>query len=106
MTALRAAGVGSGFRLIWDFGTVHGLTAQQRGAVGREVTEVAGDDATLLMLAWAPGRRGPLPRGMSRRDVEETYPAWRVVDVEPFDAEGLPKPLRSVNPQAYRLQRG
>lgn len=46
VTVLQAAGVGSGFRLVLDFGTVHGLTRAQREAVGREVSAVAAADAT------------------------------------------------------------
>lgn len=105
VTALRAAGVGSGFRLIWDFGTVHGFTREQREAVGREVSAVAAPDATVLMLAWTPGRRGPLPRGASRSDLEAAFPGWKVVDAEPFDVTGLPRPLRKVEPRCYRLRR-
>ena len=105
VAALRAAGVGSGFSLVWDFGTVHGLTPEQRQAVGREVTAVSAPDASILMLAWARGRRGPLPRGMDRSEIEAMYRGWQVVDEEPFDASGLPKPLRGVKPRAYRLRR-
>lgn len=105
VTALRAAQVGTGFRLIWDFGTVHGLTRAQREAVGREVSAVAAPDATMLMLAWAPGYRGPLPRGASRADIEAAFPGWKVVDVDLFDASGLPLPLRNVEPRCYRLRR-
>ena len=59
VTALQTAGIGSGFRLVLDFGTVHGLTPAQREAVGREVTAVAAADATLLMFAFrtADGRK-------------------------------------------------
>lgn len=105
VTALRNLGVGSGFQLVWDFGTVHGLTEAQRQAVGREVDAVAANDASVLILAWAPGRRGPLPRGMSRREVEEAFGGWRIADEEPFDATGLPGPLRNVDPRVYRLRR-
>jgi SAM-dependent methyltransferase len=105
VTALRDAGVGSGFRLVFDFGTVHGLTRHQRLAVGREVSEVAADEATVLMLAWAPGHRGPLPRGASREELEEAFAGWTVTDDEPFDVTGLPRPLRSANPRIYRLRR-
>lgn len=105
VTALRAAGVGSGFRLIWDFGTFHGLAPAQRAAAGREIAAVAAPDATVLMLAWAPGRRWPLPRGASRADIEVAFPDWRVADEEPFDVSGLPPPLRRVNPRCYRLRR-
>jgi SAM-dependent methyltransferase len=105
VTALRSAGIGSDFRLVWDFGTVHGLTDEQRHAVGREVNALAADDATILMLAWAPGRRGPLPRGASPREVEEAFTGWKVTDEQPFDVTGLPKPLRNVDPRIYRLRR-
>ena len=105
VTALRDAGVGSGFRLVWDFGTVHGLTAAQRQAVGRKVSALATDDATILMLVWGPGRRGPLPRGVSRRDLEDAFAGWQVTDEEAFDVTGLPRPLRNVNPRVYRLRR-
>lgn len=43
--------------------------------------------ATLLM-AWAAGRRGPLPRGASRDDIEAAYPEWTVIAGEPFDVTG------------------
>ena len=93
------------FRLVWDFGTVHGLTDAQRRAVGEGVSALAADDAAILLLAWAPGRRGPLPRGLSRRDVEEAFAGWKVTDEEPFDVTGLPRPLRNVDPRVYRLRR-
>lgn len=105
VTALRDAGIGSGFRLVWDFGTVHGLPQAKRQAVGREVSAVATDDATILMLAWAPAHRGPLPRGASRKELQEAFSGWKVTDEEPFDASGLPRPLRNVNPRIYRLRR-
>lgn len=105
VTRLRDAGTGSGFRLIWDFGTLHGLTAAQRLAVGREVGAVAAADATVLILAWSPGRRGPLPRGASRAQIEEAFVGWTVTGEEPFDVTGLPGPLRTVDPRVYRLRR-
>lgn len=105
VTALRAAGIRPGFQLVWDFGTLHGLIQPQRQAVGRELDALAAPGATMLMLAWAPGRRGPLPRGASRADVENAFPSWRVIDEALFDASGLPSPLRSVDPRCYRLRK-
>ena len=105
VTALRQAGIGSGFRLVWDFGTLHGLTPGQRRAAAREIGAVASADAVALILAWAPGVRGPLPRGMSRDDVAADFTGWRVLDDEPFDVTGLPGPLRGVEPRVYRLRR-
>ena len=63
VTELRATDVGTGFRLVLDTGTFHGLTTAEREAMGREVSAVAAPDATVLLLAWVPRRRGPLPRG-------------------------------------------
>ncbi len=105
VTALGAAGVGSGFGFVWDFGTVHGLPPAGRAAVGREVSAVATPDATMLMLAWAPARRGPLPRGASRADIDAAFPDWAIIDEDVFDATGLPPPLRKVDPRCYRLRR-
>jgi SAM-dependent methyltransferase len=105
LAALRAAEVGSGFRLLLDFGAVHGLKEAQREAVGREVSAVAAADATLLMLAFPPGRRGPLPRGMSRADIEAAYPGWNVTDGDALDAE-LPRIVKKDgDPRWYRLTR-
>lgn len=82
VTALRAAGVGSGFRLVLDTGTFHDLNGAQRDAIGREVSAVAAPDATVLLLVW-PQRRRPLIRGANRSEIEAAFPGWRVTDVEP-----------------------
>lgn len=106
VTALRAGGVGSDFRLVLDFGAIHGLTQTEREAAGREVSAVTAADATLLMLAFAPGRRGPLPRGMSRADIEAMYPGWKITDDDALDAQ-LPWLLKKLgaDPHWYRLRR-
>ena len=104
VAALRDAGVGSGFRLVLDFGTAHGLTQAQREAVGREVSTVAAADASLVMYAFAPGRRWSLPHGASRRDIEAAYPGWKVIDEEAFDVSGAPRPIRKADPRWYRLR--
>ncbi len=78
VTDLRASGVESGYRLILDTGTFHGLDEADRQAMGREVTAVADDDATVLLLAWNPRRRGPFPRGVSQAEIESAFPEWTV----------------------------
>lgn len=87
VTALREAGVGSGFRLLLDTGTFHGLDGAQREAMGREVSAVAGREATVILDCFAPRRRGPLPRGASRGDVERAFPGWEITHVEVADTE-------------------
>jgi hypothetical protein len=90
VTALSETGVGSGFRLLLDTGTFHGLDDTQREAMGREVSAVAGPDATVILDCFAPRRRGPLPRGASRADVERAFPDWEITDVEVADTEPDP----------------
>lgn len=106
VTKLGEAGVGSGFPFLLDFGLFHDeLDDEQRVTMGREVTAVAAPGATLLTMAWAPGRRGPLPRGASRGDIEAAYPAWKVVDEEAVDTSGGPGYVRRADPRLYRLRR-
>jgi SAM-dependent methyltransferase len=105
VTALSEAGIGTGFRLVLDFGVVHGLTPEQVREVGREVTAVAAADATLLMYAFSPGRRGPLPRGIGREEIERAYPAWTITGQEAFDTADAPRFVRKARPSFFRLLR-
>jgi SAM-dependent methyltransferase len=106
VTALRAAGVGSGFRLVLDTGTFHDLNHSQRDAMGREVSAIAAADATVLLLVW-PKRRRPLIMGASRGEVEAAFPGWRVTDVEPshFRPPKVLELLLKPDEHWYRLRR-
>jgi SAM-dependent methyltransferase len=107
VTALREAGVGSDFRMVLDTGTFHGLNDAQREAMGREVSAIAADDATVLMLGWAPKRRGPLPRGASRSQIEAAFPGWKVADAGDTGFHA-PKPIELLmkpDERWYRLRR-
>ena len=107
VTDLRGADVGSGFRLVLDTGTFHGLDAAQRAAMGREVSAIAADDATVLLDVFAPRRRGPLPRGASQSDVEAAFPDWKITDIEVADTD--PDPIAKLfkfDERFYRLVRG
>jgi len=106
VTVLRAAGVDSGFRLVLDTGTFHGLKDDQREAMGREVDAVAGPDATVLMIAW-PKRRRPLIRGVSRSEIESAFPSWTVTDIGESHFKA-PKPIEWLlrpDEHWYRLRR-
>ena len=105
-TALREAEVGSDFRLVLDTGTFHGLTDGQRTEMGREIAAVAADDATVLLDCFAPRRRGPLPRGASRSDVEAAFPDWEITDIEVADAQpDAIARLLKFDEHFYRLRR-
>lgn len=98
--------VGTGYNLVVDTGTFHGLTPAQRLDMGREVTSVAADDATVILDCFAPRRRGPLPRGCTKHDVEAAFPAWRITDV--IDADTDPDPIARLfkfDEVFYRLRR-
>lgn len=104
VTALRSAGVGSGFSFLLDVECFNHLNDSQREAVGEEVNAVASPDATMLLLVWVRARRGPLPPGASREDLKTTFPGWQIVEEQPYDGE-LPRPLKNVAPRWYRLAR-
>ncbi len=105
VTALTAAGIGSGFRFMLDFGVLHGLSPDQLRAASREVTAVAAEDATLLMYAFSPGRRGPLPRGIGREEIERAHEGWTITGEEAFDLSGAPRFVQKAQPRFYRLRR-
>ena len=106
VTALRESGVGSGFRLLLDTGTFHGLKDHERVAMGQEVDAVAAPDATMLLLAW-PRRRRPLIRGVDVSEIEQAFPGWTVTDVGPSHFKA-PKPIEVLlrpDEHWYRLRR-
>jgi SAM-dependent methyltransferase len=104
VTALRDAGVGSGFSFFLDVECFNHLNDSQRQAMGREVDAIASADATLLLLVWARARRGPLPPGASREDLKTAFPGWQIVEEQPYEGD-LPRPLKNVAPRWYRLAR-
>lgn len=107
VTKLDTTGVGSGFQLLLDFGCFHDeLTDEQRRAEGREATAAAASGATLLMMTWTPGRRGPLPRGASREDIQAAFPNWSLNDDEAMDVPPeAPGYVKRADPRFYRLRR-
>lgn len=107
VTDLRSAQVGSGFQLLLDFGCFHDeLSDEQRKAEGGEATAAAAPGATLLLMAWKPGRRGPLPRGANSEEIQAAFPEWKLIDEVPLH---LPPPapgyVRRAEPRYYRLRR-
>jgi SAM-dependent methyltransferase len=100
-------GLGSGFNLLLDTGTFHGLRAAQREAMARSVTAVAAAEATLLLLAWTPRRRGPLPRGADVGEIAAAFDGWDVAEAGPSGFRA-PKPIELLldpGERWYRLRR-
>lgn len=96
---------GTGYRLILDVGCYHGLTGQDRLAYARQVTAVTDPGAILLMFAFGPGRRGHLPSGADRTDIENAFVGWRVIGDELADTRGLAAPIRRTTARWFRLTR-
>ena len=105
VTNLGAAGVEGPVDFFLDVGCFHGLDDDQRLAMGRGVTALAGPDATLLLLAFRPSGRPLLPRGAGHADIERAFPEWNVIGEQPADTSGMPGPLKKTAPQWFRLQR-
>lgn len=98
--------VGSGYSLVLDTGTFHGLTPAQRRDMGRGVSAITAPDATVILDCFSPRRRGPLPRGCTQGDVEEAFEGWAVTRVVEADTE--PDPIARAfrfNEVFYRLRR-
>ncbi len=106
VTRLQDSEVGTGFRLVLDTGTFHGLDRKERLAMGAQVSAVASDDATVLLDCFAPGRRGPLPGGCTREDIEEAFTGWDIAEavVADSDPDSLARALR-FDEVFYRLRR-
>lgn len=106
MTALRSLGIQPGFRFLLDVECFNHLDEEQRAAVGQEATAIAAPDASMLMLVWAPGRRGPLPTGASRADLEAAFLDWTVTAEDAYaNRSALPWWARNAMPRFYRLHR-
>lgn len=103
---LDEAGLEGPFDFFLDIGCFHGLRDADRVAMGRSVTALAADGATMLLLAFAPGHRVGLPRGADRAGIGRAFPQWRIEDEEAADTAGMPGPLKRTSPVFHRLRLG
>jgi SAM-dependent methyltransferase len=104
VAALRGAGLGTGFSFFLDVECFNHLNDTQRAAVGHEVNAIASPDAAMLLLVWARGRRGPLPRGASDDDLTTAFPGWKIVDEQAYEGE-VPRPMKRIAPRWVNLSR-
>jgi hypothetical protein len=56
------------------------------------------------MLSFGPTPLRRVIGGVSRTDVEEAFPAWALMSVEPADTAGLGWPMNRTSPQWYRMR--
>lgn len=98
--------VGGGYELLLDVGCLHGFKPDLRERYARGATAVTAPGGVLLVFAFGPGRRGPMPRGLSRDELVTLFGGWQLSHDEPADPEAMPGPLKKSEPRWYRLIRG
>jgi hypothetical protein len=103
-TALRRGDIGGAADFFLDVGCFHHLPGPGRQAMAAAITAAAAPAATLLLLAFSPARRGPLPAGASRSQIQAAFPGWEILADQPADISGMPRPLRDSAPRWYRLR--
>ncbi|MGE5285896.1 MAG: class I SAM-dependent methyltransferase [Micromonosporaceae bacterium] len=106
VTAFSASDIDGAADFFLDVGCFHHLPAPRRLQMARRVTAAAAPGATLLLLAFRPARRGPMPPGAGRSDIESAFTGWTVLADEPADASGMPRRLQGSAPRWYRLGLG
>jgi SAM-dependent methyltransferase len=104
VAALRVDDIGAPADFFLDVGCFHHLPGPARQAMADCVTAAAAPDATLLLLAFSPGRRGPLAPGASREEIETAFGSWKILADEPADTSGMPRALQGSAPRWYRLR--
>jgi len=105
VSALTEAGLDGPFDLFLGIGCFHGLSDDHRRRYGEDVSALASPGSTLLMMAFSPGRRVAVPRGVSEESLLAALPGWTLEDTQPADTSGMPGPLRRVAPRWLRLRR-
>ena len=103
---LAALGLEPGFTLVHDRGCFHDLPDATRNAYARGVTTLAAPGATLLLMAFAPGRRIAAPSGASEGEIRAHFGAgWDLVSTQPDSGPAPSGPMRDVPRRWYRLLR-
>jgi SAM-dependent methyltransferase len=103
---LDRLGLEPGYTLVYDFGCIHGLSDAARRGAAAGLTQLAAPGATLLMVAFKPGRGIVLPRGMNKEDVVALLRGgWDLEESRSVVTEDMPSFLRRANPTVYRLTR-
>ena len=99
------ADLGAGYTLMLDGGCLHGLRDEPLQRAVATITDAAKPGAVLLMLAFAPGRRGPAPRGIDPARLPALFPHWDLTLSRTASEIRVNKAMREANPAWYQLVR-
>jgi SAM-dependent methyltransferase len=106
VSSLAGLGLEPGYTLVYDFGCIQGLADSARQEAAAGIAHLAAPGATLLVAAFAPGRRVLLPRGMDEQDVIGLFgDSWELEQAESASDATAPPPVRRARPSLYRLTR-
>lgn len=106
VSRMASLDIGSDFDLLVDYGCFHGLTDERREAYVEGASVVAAPGATFLLQVFAPGRRGPAPRGVSHDEIIRRFGgSWELLSARRATEVPLRGPLRDADPTVYRLLR-
>jgi SAM-dependent methyltransferase len=106
VSSLAGLGLEPGYTLVYDFGCIQGLADAARQGAAAGIAHLAAPGATLLVAAFAPGRRVLLPRGMDEQDVIGLFgDSWELEQAESANDPTAPPPVRRARPALYRLTR-
>jgi hypothetical protein len=97
--------LGGGYTLLLDVGCLHGLADAALQHAAAVITSAAKPGAILLMFAFAPGHRGPMPRGIDPARIPALFPEWEITLSRPANEITLGGPLRNARPTWYQLVR-
>src|SRR5215472_8134682 len=84
---------------------LHGLPDRALRQAVATITDAAKPGATLLMFAFASGKRGQAPRGIDPARVPALFPRWELTFSRPATEVRLSGPMRNANPTWYQLIR-
>ena len=105
ITRVGPGELGASYTLLLDGGCLHGLTPAQLQRAAATISDVAKPGATLVMFAFAPGRRGPAPHGIDPAQLPALFPQWDVAFSRPATDVTLRGPIRHANPSWHQLVR-
>ena len=97
--------LGRDHTLLVDLGCLHALAPAAVRRAAEAATKAAAPGAVLLVLAFAPGRRGPAPRGLDEAELAAALAGWDLRAAWPATDVELRGPLRTAAPSWYRFAR-
>jgi SAM-dependent methyltransferase len=92
VTRLRDFGVGDGHSLLVDFGCLHTLPPDRRGAYVESVSGAAAPGATFLLFGFArPPRLSPMRAGLTAEEVRDRFTGegWELIAAERTSGDAI-----------------